>query len=320
MSVKVGSARIDEVGQVKYGIAGDQTGQEVSTQDWYLNSKGWVIIRAKDDEVREKIAYAMQRACDNENIGYDQSQRSTAFNWCKKANNYDPGAITTPVEVDCSALVRLCCWYAGVQVQSFTTSNEVSILRATGQFDIISDERTKSSDEQMRGDILVTATKGHTVVVLDDGAAIKKTNEDGSIGVATARGSVKVRTGASTDFPSIGTAKKGQSFKVFEILENGWLKIGWGDGFGYTSNAGNKYYDVAVEKETVAAPAPTPAPTTSKYKVLSPLFVRTGPGKNNGTVAVLARDSIIEVTEEVNGWAKLADGRGYSSLKYLKKL
>ena len=317
MSVRVGSARIDEVGQIKYGIAGDQTGQEVSTQDWYLNSKGWVIIRAKDDEVREKIAYAMQRACDNENIGYDQSQRNSAFNWCKKANNYDPGAITAPVEVDCSALVRLCCWYAGIQVQSFTTSNEVSILRATGQFDIISDDRTKSSDEQMRGDILVTATKGHTVVVLDDGAAIKKSNEDEVIGVATARGSVKVRTGASTDFFSIGTAKKGQSFKVFEILENGWLKIEWNNGFGYTSNAGNKYYDVVKEKEVVAAPAPTP---TSKYKVLSPLYVRSGPGKNNSAVAVLSRDSIIEVTEEVNGWAKLADGRGYSSLKFLQKL
>ena len=40
MSVKIGSARIDENGRAKGGKAGDQTGREVSTQSWYRHAKG----------------------------------------------------------------------------------------------------------------------------------------------------------------------------------------------------------------------------------------------------------------------------------------
>ncbi len=61
--------------------------------------------------------------------------------------------------------------YAGVKVASFNTANEVSTLRATGKFDILKDDKyCKKPDYLLRGDILVTRTKGHTVVVLDDGA------------------------------------------------------------------------------------------------------------------------------------------------------
>lgn len=319
MNVRVGSARSDENGGVKNGIAGDQTTFEVSTQDWYLHSKGWVIIRAKDAAVREKIAYAMERACANQNIGYDQAQRSTAFNWCKKANNYDPGVINTPVEVDCSALVRLCCWYAGIQVGSFTTSNEVAVLGATGQFEIIKDERTKDVIAQLRGDILVTATKGHTVVVLDDGAAPKAE----PLKVATARGSVKVRTGADISYRALGTVKKGEQVEVLEILDSGWYKVKWDcpEGFGFTSNRGNKYY--ILEEKVVEAPVeptPTPAPVLPKMRVRGSLYIRKGPGKQYDAVGILRDGDIIEIAEEVDGWAKLADGRGFSSLKYLEKI
>ena len=44
MSVKIGSARIDEHGQAHGGAAGDQTGKEVSTQSWYAHTKGWVLL------------------------------------------------------------------------------------------------------------------------------------------------------------------------------------------------------------------------------------------------------------------------------------
>lgn len=183
MSVKIGSARIDENGKAVGGSAGDQTGKEVSTQDWYLHKKGWVVIRAKDAAKREKIAYAMQRACDNSNIGYDQNHRYTAYDWCKYSNggNYDPGAITKKVETDCSALVRLCCAYAGIFVGDFYTENQAKILGATGAFDIIKDTAvTNSSDYLLRGDILVTKTTGHTVVVLSNGskAVVQNTKKE----------------------------------------------------------------------------------------------------------------------------------------------
>lgn len=183
MTVKVGSARSDERGKDGWdgkSRAGDQkNGLEVSTQDWYLHSKGWVVIRAKDATVREKIAYAMQRACDNNNVGYDQSQRDTAWDWCSKNGNWDPGAINVPVETDCSSLVKLCCRYAGINITKyFVTSNETEILKATGKFDILTDDKyTKSSDYLLRGDILNTRSSGHTVVVLNDGAKAKSTGK-----------------------------------------------------------------------------------------------------------------------------------------------
>ena len=78
MSVKIGSARIDENGKARGGKAGDQTGKELSTQSWYKHSKGWRVFRAKSAEVAEKIAQDMQWACDNKHIGYDQGQRLTS--------------------------------------------------------------------------------------------------------------------------------------------------------------------------------------------------------------------------------------------------
>jgi hypothetical protein len=72
--VYFGSARIDENGNASGGKAGDQTGKEVSTQEYYMHSKGWNVIRAKEPQVREAIALDMEWACANNNIGYDQNQ------------------------------------------------------------------------------------------------------------------------------------------------------------------------------------------------------------------------------------------------------
>ena len=167
MAVMIGSARSS------YGNTspGDQNnGREVSTENWYLHSKGWVVLRAKDPRVRERIAVAMERACANNDIGYDQSTRLTLFNNVKDFG-FDPARTTKKVNTDCSALVRVCVHYAGIEVDNFITSNEVSKLMATGEFDKFSDdEHCKSSDHLLRGDILDTRTKGHTVVVLSNGA------------------------------------------------------------------------------------------------------------------------------------------------------
>lgn len=166
MAVRIGSARSS------YGntTPGDQNGgKEVSTENWYLHSKGWYVLRAKDPAVREKIAVAMERACANNNIGYDQSTRNTLYNDVKPYG-FNPAKTTKKVNTDCSALVRVCVNYAGVTVGNFITSTEVSMLMATGAFEKLdSDKYCKSSDYLKRGDILDTRTKGHTVVVLSNG-------------------------------------------------------------------------------------------------------------------------------------------------------
>ena len=132
-NVVVGSARIDERGRISGGKAGDQTGKEVSTQSWYKHKKGWRVLRCKSADKAEKIARAMQAACDNANIGYDQYQRDSLYN-AAKGVDFDPVRVETPCETDCSALVRVCLAYAGILVENFRTSNEASVLLRSGEF------------------------------------------------------------------------------------------------------------------------------------------------------------------------------------------
>ena len=127
MAVKIGSARIDEHSKARGGKAGDQTGKEVSTQNWYNHSKGWRVFRAKNPAIAEKIAQDMQYACNNSNIGYDQGQRLTLYNVAQKVG-FDCSGVTTKCETDCSALVRVCCAYAGVMLPNFRTTDEEKAL------------------------------------------------------------------------------------------------------------------------------------------------------------------------------------------------
>lgn len=181
MAVIIGSARIDENGKAHGGKAGDQTGKEVSTQNWYKHSKGWVVLRAKDPKKAAKIAQAMRAACDNPNIGYDQYQNSTLWNEVKD-KGYDPAKATEPCETDCARLVRVCCAYAGIMAKDFYTATEVDKLMDTGEFvKFTSSKYTNQSDYLGAGDILVTKTKGHTVVVLTNGSKYDGEVEEPSV-------------------------------------------------------------------------------------------------------------------------------------------
>lgn len=173
MAVRIGSARIDENSKAHGGAAGDQTGKEVSRQDWYLHGKGWVLLRAKDAAAREMIAEDMEFACDNKNIGYDQYQRDTLYS-ASKSLDFNCSKVKMACETDCSALVRVCVNYAGIAVGNFRTTNQASVLMATGKFTRYDDDaHCKKSTNLLRGDILVTKTQGHTVVVLTDGSNAK---------------------------------------------------------------------------------------------------------------------------------------------------
>ena len=170
VTVMIGSARIDENGRATGGKAGDQTGKEVSTQAWYKHSKGWRVFRAKDSTVAEKIAWDMQAACDNSHIGYDQGQRNTLYD-VSKPLGFNCAKVTTNCETDCSALVRVCCAYAGVMLPNFRTTNEPQVLLDSGAFvELTGSMYTDSPDYLRRGDILDTRTQGHTVVVLSNGS------------------------------------------------------------------------------------------------------------------------------------------------------
>lgn len=170
MAVRIGSARIDENGHAMGGKPGDQTGRELSTQNWYLHSKGWRVFRPISPQVAEKSAWAMQEACDNPCIGYDQGDRLTLY-YTARDVGFDPAEVRTKCETDCSALVRVCEAYAGIMLPNFTTHNEAAALLASGAFvELKGAKYTDGSAYLKRGDVLVTAKPGHTVIVLTDGA------------------------------------------------------------------------------------------------------------------------------------------------------
>lgn len=156
MSLIVGSARIDENGRAYGGANGDQTGREVSTQPFYVHTKGWDVIRAKSIVHANGLAERMLAACNNNNLGYNQSNRLGVIKYGINT--------TTKTACDCSSLVRECVIEAcGVDAGNFVTSTELAALQATGLFDVFS---YKSGDTLYNGDILVTKTKGHTVIVV----------------------------------------------------------------------------------------------------------------------------------------------------------
>lgn len=178
MTVKIAHASIDENGRARNGKAGDQTQREVCIRDWY--SKPWqYVIRFKDPKKRELIAQAMEKAARNDHIGYDQNQRNTALAQARPVG-YDPGRITKDCETDCSALVALCCMYAGVDEKylylsgnSCTTRNLRTQLEKTGLVEVFSDYfHVHTSDKLIRGDILlkegshvaVTVQSGNTII------------------------------------------------------------------------------------------------------------------------------------------------------------
>lgn len=267
MKVRIGSARLDENDKLAGGKAGDQTGKEVATESWYLHQKGWIVIRAKDPDVAEKIAWDMEAACANDQIGYDQSQNWTLYDSSKKVG-WDCSKVTWPTETDCSSLVRVCLAYAGIHVGYFSTYNQVSVLHETGQFDIIRDAKyTQSPDCLKRGDILCTRTQGHTVVVLDNGAKISQNGTQPAtdvsqgntslcgtgIGTATALQAMHVRSGAGTGYASLAIIPAGTAVEVL-YAENGWYRIVWPGatcGYAYTKQGGSYYSYVGAAPDPI---------------------------------------------------------------------
>lgn len=166
VAVKIGSARIDERGKISGGKAGDQkqtsssndTKGEVSMQPFYVHKLGWYTLRLKNADHANKAAKSMKTACNNTNIGYDQTNRYGVIKYGTDSK--------VKTECDCSTLVRQCVKEAtGKDVGDFNTENEAAVLEDSGLFEKI--KPYKLGDKLYTGDVLVTKTKGHTVIVTD---------------------------------------------------------------------------------------------------------------------------------------------------------
>ena len=167
MAITIGSARIDENGNINNGKPGDQTGREVALEGYYKHKYGWNVMRAKDPQMGHNMAYAMLCACNNNNYGYSQNDRESGIIQARKVN-YAIDKVAVKCNVDCSSLVRLCILAAGTSIGDFYTGSELSVVMATGKFDNVTNTINQDTGEGLcTGDILVSKQKGHTVIVVD---------------------------------------------------------------------------------------------------------------------------------------------------------
>ena len=226
-TVYVGSARSDENGKANSGKAGDQKqGKEVSTQAWYKHSKGWRVFRAKDPKHALMIAKIMRWACKSDLIGYDQWQRNTLYEALKKSGFTGEPQLSKAVETDCSALVRVCLAYCGIDVPAeFRTGNMATYLLNTGKFtELKGSKYTDQQDYLGEGDILVTKTIGHTVVVLDNGEKYEGVSTAEPAGDLKVKdGSWRIRTGPGTEYPTTDYVRSGDT--LVSVNAEGWVPV-----------------------------------------------------------------------------------------------
>lgn len=302
-TVYVGSARIDENGKAYGGKAGDQTSKEVSRQAWYKHSKGWRVFRAKRPEVAAMIARQMQAACDNNNIGYDQWQRNTLYTQAEKVG-FDIAKVKTACETDCSALVRVCCAAAGVidLPSGFRTGNMPANLLGTGEFvELKSSKYTDQSAFLGAGDILVTRSSGHTVVVLNNGGKYEGTVE------------------AKALVFGVDVLRKGDEGEAVKLMQQYLKDLGYdlgpsgtdGDFGGKTEDTlkafqkdrgldddgvfGEKSHEAMMEAidKLNDAPSVTPEPTGDLKVKAGSWRIRTGPGIAYATAGFVSGDETL---------------------------
>ena len=187
----------------------------------------------------EKIASACEKACNNNNIGYDQYERNSLYREALKVN-LDLSKITTPCECDCSSLVSTCCIAAGLSESIFfagnnmrTTYNLIDACNKTGHFDVLtSSNYTRSKDYLKRGDILLST--GHTVIVLSNGdkagqmVVTQTVTETYKVKITASK--LNVRSSPNVNSAIVTQVKAGEVYTIIEERE-GWGRLKSGAGW-----------------------------------------------------------------------------------------
>lgn len=211
--VKISNSGSDETGNYKGGKAGDQTGKEWRIRDWY-NYPWSCVLRHPNAEVRKCLATLAVKAANNDNIGYDQSQRETYRKALEKAG-WDPAKIEEAVESDCSAGVIAniiatghILGIAGLQRFGATYTGNMRKEAGNRGFMILTDKKYLTSSEYlMAGDIPLN-DQHHVCTVVTNGP------KSGAEAPLTNRAAYEL-------MPLIKKGSKGKAVKVLQVLLGG---------------------------------------------------------------------------------------------------
>ena len=169
MAVLCGWASQSEHGTVT-GRAGDQTGREVKTGNWY-NFGQTAVYRWKNRSYANTYGSIIKYWCNNANVGYDQYERTTLGAWCK--NHAWSYKVSVPVETDCSKMVGdgINCTLKKQAIPSdIYTGNLDRYLMATGLFTKLTGAKYCGQDSYlMVGDIINNPAR-HVITALQNGS------------------------------------------------------------------------------------------------------------------------------------------------------
>lgn len=290
---KIGEACHDENGGLVNGKKGDQTGKEVVINSY--RNEFTVAYRAKDTGKRALLCSAMQQACNNDHIGYSQSDRYSMYQEMIKTGNIS--LIMNDCNTDCSQLVASCCIIVGIPISPYMcTSDEDSRLMNSGYFTKIINV---AENDLKCGDIVWR--KGHTAIVVEES---EKKEESPSrqpkwVGVVTS--ALNVRTGPGVLYPKYSAWPMLGEGNMVDVCDevSGWYYIRIaGVHFAYVNKNYIKPYGVEEEEHPSKKAKWTGRVTTD-------LNVRTGPGvlnKKYSDYPLLKEGQCVDVCDEENGW------------------
>ena len=247
------------------GKAGDQTGREAELKKWY-NRPWTVVLRYGDQAVALSIAKLGIAMCLNDQVGYDQGQRTTYWKQLQAAG-YDPSKITAACEADCtagvSANVRAAGYLHGIkalQDQPICSSRNMRAQFTKAGFSALTDSKYLTGTQYLLpGDILLyeshhaatNVTLGRSVTgQWNPAAASEPAQAEAAAADAAGEGpcvsilgSANIRKGPSTAYDAMGVARAGDRLKYFGFAhpDSGWLLVEYAGATGWVSN---KYGEV----------------------------------------------------------------------------
>lgn len=250
----------DENKKYTGGVAGDQTGHEWELKAWY-NRPWTVVLRYPDQAVALKIAELSIAAALNNKIGYDQSQRTTYWKQLK-AVNFDPSAITTPCEEDCTAGVSANVRAAGYlfnikaleDIPICSSRNMRSEFVKAGFKALTNSKYLTSGKYLLPGDILLYENH-HGAANVTLGSKVKNEWHPGNTIITPEEsekeikkpyieiinGSAHIRKGPNTSYGSLGIVKIGDKLPYFGYkYTNGWALVEYNNQTGWVSNKYSK--------------------------------------------------------------------------------
>lgn len=170
MSILCGWAANGENG-ARGNKAGDQSGREVHIGSWYDFGQT-AVYRWRNREQATKYAKIIKALCQNDNVGYDQDDRSTLYNLLKK-NKWDYKKVDKKVECDCSSLVGAainCTVGKDLIKPSIYTGNLGQMLMKTGLFEKLSGSKYCDKDDYLMVGDIINKPSGHVISSLANGS------------------------------------------------------------------------------------------------------------------------------------------------------